>query len=443
MDLDVRYARSGDINIAYTSIGEGERDAVLILPWGSNFEVLLDNPAVLRGLETFASVGRLIVYDPRGSGLSDRLCGPGSLDERMDDVLALLDHAGSEKAALIAMHGGGAIGMTLAATHPDRVSALILYGSFASTTWHEDYPWGQKPEERELQIEFVVQTWGEKDGIATLVNPESAEGDERFLAWWARWQRNSVSRDAVRQMFDIAAETDVRPVLGAIQVPTLILHRTNSPAVPVENAHYLHEHIPGSKLVELEGVDYMPFLGDSQALVDEVEEFLTGSRRPRDDERILATLLFADIVDSTEAAATMGDNRWKDLLDEIDKVVTRQVEWHGGRLVKRLGDGYLAMFDRPAQAVRAAARICRETKSDGVNFRCGLHTGEIELRGEDIGGIAVHIAARVMDAAEPNEILVSPALPPLVAGSGLDFTDKGPHDLKGVDGTWNLHAVTA
>lgn len=443
MDLDIRYAKSGDINIAYTSIGEGERDAVLILPWGSNFEVLLERPAVLRGLETFASMGRLIVYDPRGSGLSDRLCGPGSLDERMDDALALLDHAGCEKAALIAIHGGGAIGMTLAATHPDRVSALILYGSFASTTWHKDYPWGQKPEERDLQIEFVVQTWGEKDGIATLVNPESAEGDERFLAWWAKWQRNSVSRDAVRQMFDIAAETDVRPVLGAIQVPTLILHRTNSPAVPVENAYYLHEHIPGSKLVELDGVDYMPFLGDSQALVNEVEEFLTGSRTPRADERILATLLFADIVDSTETAATMGDNRWKDLLDEIDKVVTRQIEWHGGRLVKRLGDGYLAMFDRPAQAVRAAARICRETKSDGVDFRCGLHTGEIELRGEDVGGIAVHIAARVMDAAEPNEILVSPALPPLVAGSGLAFTDKGPHDLKGVDGTWNLHAVTA
>jgi pimeloyl-ACP methyl ester carboxylesterase len=176
-DLDVRYAKSGDIHIAYTCIGEGERDAVLILPWGSNFEVLLEHPAVLRGLETFASIGRLIVYDPRGSGLSDRLCGPGSLDERMDDVLALLDQAGSEKAALIAMHGGGAIGMTLAATHPERVSALILYGSFASTTWHEDYPWGQKPEEREMQIEFVAQTWGESDGVAKLVNPESAEGD--------------------------------------------------------------------------------------------------------------------------------------------------------------------------------------------------------------------------------------------------------------------------
>ena len=442
MDSDIRYAKSNDINIAYTCLGDGDRDTVLILPWGSNLEVLLDYPAVERGLETFASIGRLIVYDRRGGGLSDRLCGPATLDEDMDDILAVLDHTGSERAALLAIHGGGAIAMTLAATHPDRVSALVLYGSFASTTWHEDYPWGQTPEERELQIEFVVQTWGEKDGVAALVNPKTAEGDERFLAWWAKWQRNSVSRDAVRSFFDIAAETDVRPVLGAIQVPTLILHRTNSLAVPVANAHYLHEHITGSKLVELEGEDFMPFLGDSQALADEVEEFLTGSRTPRDDERVLSTLLFADIVESTSTAVSLGDLRWKSLLDEIDKVVTRQVQWHGGRLVKQLGDGYLAMFDRPAQAVRAAARICKDTKSHGLKFRCGLHTGEVELRGEDVGGIAVHIAARVMDAAEPDEILVSGALPPLVAGSGISFDDKGPHDLKGVDGTWNLHAVT-
>ena len=412
MDIEVRYAKSGDIHIAYTSVGEGELDALLILPWGSNLEVLLEYPAVERGLETIASIGRLIVYDRRGGGLSDRLCGPATLDESLDDALAVLDDAGVAKAALLGIHGGGTIAMPLAATHPDRVSALILYGSFASSTWHEDYPWGQKPEERDLEIEFIEQTWGQPHGVAGIVNPTAAENDPRFLAWWAKWQRNSVSRDAVRSFFDIAAETDVRPVLGAIQVPTLILHRTDSPAVPVENAHYLHRHISGSKLVELEGEDFMPFLGDSQALVDEVEEFLTGSRTPRDDERILATLLFADIVGSTSAAAAMGDQRWKGLLDDVDGVVERQVDRHGGRLVKRLGDGYLAMFDRPAQAVRAAARICREAKSDGVEFRCGLHTGEIELRGEDVGGIAVHIAARVMDAAGPNEILVSPALPP-------------------------------
>jgi class 3 adenylate cyclase len=343
---------------------------------------------------------------------------------------------------MVGMHGGGPIAMTLAATHPDLVSALILYGSFASTTWHEDYPWGQKPEERDIQIDYVVETWGQPSAMAGLVNPEAAT-DERFLAWWAKWQRHSVSRDAVRSFFDIAAETDVRPVLDAIQVPTLILHRTNSPAVPIENARYLNERIPGSKLVELEGVDYMPFLGDSQALVDEVEEFLTGSRTPRDNERILSTLLFADIVNSTSAATEMGDQRWKELLDQLDRRATTEIEWHGGRLVKQLGDGYLAMFDRPAQAVRCAARICREARSMQVQFRCGLHTGEVEIRGEDIGGIAVHIAARVMDAAAPDEILVSGALPPLIAGSGIQFEDKGPHDLKGVDGTWNLHAVTA
>ena len=442
MEPTVTFAKSGDINIAYTSIGEGERDAILILPWGSHLDVLLEYPAVQRGLESFAAVGRLFVYDSRGTGLSDRLCGHGTLDERMDDVLAVLDHARVEKAALIAMHGGGAVGMTLAATHPDRVSALILYGSFASTTWHEDYPWGQTPEERETEIDFVVQTWGDRDGIATFVNPETADADERFVAWWAKWQRNSVSRDAVRSMFDIAAETDVRPVLGAIQVPTLILHRPNSPTVPFENARYLHEHIPGSKLVELEGEDYMPFFGDSQAVSNEVQEFLTGSRAPRDDERILATLMFADIVDSTSVALSMGDQRWRRLLDEIDQMVAKQVEWHGGRIVKQLGDGYLAMFDRPAQAVRCAGKVCKESRAMSVEFRMGLHTGEVELRGEDLGGIAVHIAARVMEAAAPGEILVSGALPPLIAGSGISFEDRGPHDLRGVEGAWNLHAVT-
>lgn len=440
MDPEIKYAKSGDINIAYTTIGEGERDALLILPWGSNLEVMFEYPPVQRGLETISSMGRLIMYDRRGTGLSDRLCGPATLDESMDDALAVIEHSNCQKPALVAMHGGGAIGISLAATHPDLVSALILYGSFASSTWHEDYPWGQKPDDRRIEIDFIVETWGEGSVVGGIVNPNAAN-DERFLKWWGKWQRQSVSKDAVRSFFDIAADTDVRALLGAIQVPTLILHRTNSPAVPVENARYLHEHIPGSKLVELEGEDFLPFLGDSQSVVDEVEEFLTGSRTPRDEERVLATLLFADIVESTSAALEMGDRRWKQLLDEADDIVARQVQWHGGRLVKRLGDGYLAMFDRPAQAVRCAAKVCRETRSLGVRFRCGLHTGEVEIRGEDVGGIAVHIAARVMDAAAPGEILVSAALPPLVAGSGIKFEDRGAHELRGIETAWNLHAV--
>ena len=433
---------SGDINIAYTVLGEGERDLLFLAPWASNLDVVFEYPAVERGLETIAGIGRMVTFDRRGAGLSDRLCGPGTLEQSMDDALAVLDAIGSQKAAVMAVHEAGPLAMLLAATHPDRISSLVLYGSFASTTWHEDYPWGQKPEERDVQIDFVVETWGRPEGIAALVEPTAAD-DEQFRRWWAKWQRNSTSKEVIRRAFEIAAETDVRPVLGAIKVPTLILHRPASSAVPIENAHYLNEHIPGSKLVELEGDEFLPFLGDSQSIVDEVEEFLTGTRSRRDGERILSTLLFADIVDSTSVATQMGDQRWKDLLDQIDKRVATQVEWHGGRVVKQLGDGYLAMFDRPAQAVRCAARICRETKPLGVQFRCGLHTGEIELRGEDIGGIAVHIAARVMDAAQPGEILVSGALPPLVAGSGINFEDKGPHDLKGVEGSWNLHFVTS
>lgn len=434
--------RSGDVNIAYMVIGDGERDLLGLLPWNSNLDVLLEYPAVERGFETLSGIGRMILHDRRGAGLSDRLCGPGTLEEGMDDALAVLDAVGSEKAAVMGIHEAGALAMLLAATHPERVSALLLYGAFASTTWHEDYPWGQKPEERDIQIDYIVETWGKADGIAALVNPEAAS-DESFRHWWAKWQRNSTSKDALRKGFEISAQTDVRSMLSAIKVPTLIVHRSQSLAVPVENAHYLHEHIAGSKLVELEGTDFLPFLGDSQSIVDEVEEFLTGTRTPRASERVLSTLLFADIVDSTSAAARMGDEKWKGVLDQIDKRVLSEVEWHGGRLVKQLGDGYLAMFDRPAQAVRAAARICKESRTHGVEFRCGLHTGEIEIRGEDIGGIAVHIAARVMDEARPGEILVSSAVPPLIAGSGLTFEDKGPHDLRGVEGSWNLHAVTA
>lgn len=442
MELDINYALSGDVNIAYACAGAGERDLLIVLPGASSLEVLLEYPAVERGFETMAGMGRLIIFDRRGAGLSDRLCGPATLEEGMDDALAVLDAAGSQKAALLGIHEAGCLAMLLAATHPERISALLLYGAFASTRWHEDYPWGQKPEDRAVEIDFVVQTWGRKLGTAAIVNPTAAN-DERFLNWWAKWQRNALSKDAVRPFFDIAAKTDVRSILPAIQVPTLILHRPASVAIPVENARYLNEHIPGSRFVELEGDDFMPFLGDSQAIVDEVEEFLTGSRTPRDSERVLSTLLFADIVGSTSAAAEMGDQKWKELLDQVDTRVTTQVDRHGGRVVKQLGDGYLATFDRPAQAVRCATRIGRETRSLGVRFRCGLHTGEVEIRGEDIGGIAVHIAARVMDAAGPGEILVSGALPPLIAGSGIRFEDKGPHDLKGVDGTWNLHAVTA
>jgi class 3 adenylate cyclase/pimeloyl-ACP methyl ester carboxylesterase len=440
MEPTIEYALSGDVNIAYTVLGDGKVDLLFLSPWASNLDIIFEYPAVERGLETIAGIGRMITFDRRGAGLSDRLCGPGTLEESMDDALAVLDAVGCEKVAVMAVHEAGPLAMLLAATHPDRVSSLVLYGSFASTTWHEDYPWGQKPEERDVQIAYVVESWGKPEGIAGLVEPTLA-GDSQFHSWWAKWQRNSTSKEVIKKAFEIAAETDVRPVLGAIKVPTLILHRPASPAVPIENAYYLHEHIAGSKLVELDGEEFLPFLGDSQSIVDEIEEFLTGSRTRRESERILSTLLFADIVDSTSSATQLGDQRWKDLLDQIDARVGTQVDWHGGRLVKQLGDGYLAMFDRPAQAVRCAARICREAKALGIELRSGLHTGEVELRGEDIGGIAVHIAARVMDAAQPGEILVSGALPPLVAGSGIRFEERGKHELKGVEGSWELFAV--
>ena len=440
MDVNVEYVSSDGTNIAYSCIGEGERDLLLVLPGASNFDVLMEYPAVERGVETVSGMGRLIIFDRRGAGLSDRLCGPGTLEEGMDDALAVLDAAGAEKAAVFGVHEAGCLAMLFAATHPERASALVLYGAFASTTWHEDYPWGQKPEERQLEVDFVAETWGRKVGTGAIANP-AASNDESFLHWWAKWQRNGLSKDAVRPFFDIAARTDVRSILPAIQVPTLILHRRESLAVPIENAYYLNEHIPGSKLVELHGEDFMPFLGDSQAIVDEVEEFLTGTRRPRDTDRILATLLFVDVVDSTSAAGAVGDRQWKEILDRLDALVGKQVEWHGGRVVKNLGDGYMAAFDRPAQAVRCAQQIKEEASRNHIALRLGVHTGEVEVRGDDLGGIAVHITARVMEAAGPDELLVSGAVPPLIAGSGIAFVDRGPHDLRGVEGFWSLFEV--
>ena len=440
MDNDIEYADSGGTNIAYRTLGDGERDVLVVLPWASNLDVLTDYPAIARSLERLTALGRVILFDRRGSGLSDRLCGPATLESGMDDILAVLDAVGSRKASVVGVHEAGALCILLAATHPERVSELVLYAAFAAATWHPDYPWGQRPEERDEEIALVLDTWGTPLTAMALINP-GASTDERFLRWAARWQRGSVSRDALPTFFDILARTDVRHVLAAVRVPTLILHRPGSPVVPVENAHYLHERIAGSKVVLLPGEDFLPFLGEIDDLADEIEEFLTGARRPRDSDRILATLLFCDVVDSTIRARELGDARWNQVLDELDLVVREQVEWSGGRVVKRLGDGYLVTFDRPARAIRCAARIRDVARALELSLRSGLHAGEVEVRADDVAGIAVHIAARVMELAAPDEIAVSSAVPPLIAGSGIRFEDRGEHELRGVEGTWHIHAV--
>lgn len=442
MGHPIHYAKNGDIHIAYRvheSVDEAKVDLLFVPIWTSNLDMYDSWPPVARSLEGLTRFARVIVVDRRGTGLSDRTHGIATLEEGMDDLLAVLDDLGTDKVALTGFNESGSLCALLAATHPDRVSALVLYGSYAATVRQDDYPWAPTPEERDEQIDLMIQVWGQED-FAFILNPNSQD-DPGFREWSAKWQRNSVSRDALPAAYDVLARTDVRHVLPLIRVPSLVLHRKQDLLVPVDNGRYLAEKIPGAKYVELEGEDHIPFLGDWETIVDEIEEFLTGSRSERAADRVLATILFTDIVGSSQKAAQLGDRRWKELLDRHDEVVRTELSRANGRLVKTVGDGALATFDRPARAIHAACRIRDRVKELGLETRAGLHTGEVEVRGDDVGGIAVHIGARVAERAGPGDLFVSSAVPSLVAGSGIDFEDLGEEELRGLEGSWRLYRV--
>ena len=316
MGREVRYARNGDIHIAYQIRGDGPMDLVLVPTWFSNLDLVDMHPPIARGVERIGSFARLILYDRRGSGLSDRTCGHATLEEGIDDLFAVLDDAGSTSTALLGLNESGSLCALAAASRPERVSGLVLYGTYATTVRQEDYPWAPAPEERQQEVEFLIETWGREE-VAAGVSPGAAQ-DPRFAEWAALWMRGSVTRDALPRAYEILSKTDVRHVLPSIQVPTLILHRTDDELVPIDNARYLAEHIPGAKFVELPGVDHLPFLGDTDSIADEIEEFLTGARRERQPERILATILFIDIVGSSVRATELGDSRWGELLDRYE-----------------------------------------------------------------------------------------------------------------------------
>ena len=435
---DVEYAEHDGVHLAYKVLGGGPIDVVFVPMWMSNLDVMFEHPIIVKAFERLTRWARVIVFDRRGTGLSDRLGGIATLEEGMDDLVAVMDAAEVEQASLFGFNESGTLCMLSAATHPQRVRSLALYGTFPTTTWQPDYPWGQTPDDRQAQIDFMVQTWGRAAGFAVVA---AQDEDQDFYRWAARWQRGSVTLDALPEVFERLAETDVRHVLDSINVPTLILHRKDDPVVPVENGRYLAEKIQGSHYVELEGNKHIPFLGDWEAMVDEVEEFLTGSRRPRDTTRVLATILFTDIVGSTEHASAMGDAEWKGVLEKYDSMTRRLVDEFDGRVVKDLGDGHLVTFDGPQRALKAACRINREAKGLGIELRSGLHTGEVEVRKDDLGGIAVHIGSRVMGLAGGGQVLVSESIPPLVAGSGIAFEEQGVHELKGVQGRWRVFSV--
>jgi pimeloyl-ACP methyl ester carboxylesterase len=435
MQPETRYARSGDVYIAYQVVGDGPIDLVVVPGFISHVEEWREEPLCARFFERLASFSRLILFDKRGTGLSDRVAEMPTLEQRMDDVRAVLAAAGSERAAVLGMSEGGAMSALFAATYPDRTAALVLYGTFA-----EFRSWVPTAEHLEHFLHAIAETWGTGQSLPYFV-PSLAD-DQRFRSWWARYERRGASPGAAMDLMRMNSEIDVRHVLPTIRVPTLVLHRTGDVTVDVEAGRYQAAHIPGAKYVELAGIDHLPFAGDSEAVLQEIQEFLTGARPVPELDRVLATVLFTDIVGSTELAARLGDRRWRDLLDAHHAAVRGELRRYRGREVKTAGDGFLATFDGPARAIRCADAIRAAVHTLGIEIRAGLHTGEIELMGDDVGGIAVHLGARVAAEAGSGEVLVSSTVRDLVAGSGIEFDDRGTHVLKGVPGEWRLFAAT-
>jgi class 3 adenylate cyclase len=440
---DVRYANSGGVNIAYRVFGDGPLDLVLVPPFTTHLEQNFEWPGLVSWVERLASFSRLIVFDKRGTGLSDRVPGSVVLEETMQDVVAVLDQTGAERPAVYGEAEGGALSALFAATHPERTRALILYAPLVKGTRTDDFPWALAPEIQGMFLAQPPTAWGSEPVARMIVRrlAPSLADDERFLQWMAKALRSSVSPGGALAWLRMIAEVDVREVLPQIRVPTLLLHRTGDQAVDVGASRYAAGRIPGARLVELPGRDTLPYVGDTEAIAAEIEEFLTGSRPPPMPDRVLATILFTDIVRSTEHAAEVGDRRWRELLGRHDALAREQLGRYRGREVKMTGDGLLATFDGPARAVACAAAIGREVRALGLAVRAAVHTGEVELRNGDIGGIGVHIASRVMGLARPNEVLVTSTVKDLVAGAEIRFEDRGVHALRGVPGKWHLFAA--
>lgn len=439
MTPETRYAKCGDINIAYQVLGDGPRDLILVPGWVSNVEVLWEEPAVARFLRRLASYSRLILFDKRGTGLSDRAGDLPSLETRMDDVRAVMDAVGSERATLCGYSEGGVMCALFAASYPARTSGLIMIGSYSRLKLAPEYPWGRSLETQQRFLDTIQREWGGPVGLDARA--PSLAHDERFRQWWARFLRMSASPGAIDALARMNYEIDIRHILPVIRVPTLLLHAKGDMAIDVHASRYMAEQIPGAKYVELPGNDHLPWCADADAILAEIEEFLTGERHGAEPDRILATILFTDIVGSTDKAAAIGDHRWRDLLESFYALARRELRQHRGVEIGTTGDGVLATFDGPARGIRCARSIADAVRAMGIEVRSGLHTGECELIGDDVSGIAVHTAARVAALAQPAEVLVSHTVKDLVAGSGIRFEPRGTHALKGVPGEWTLFAA--
>ena len=425
--------------LAYQVVGDGPLDVLIVPQSISANELVWEEPRIARFFERLASFSRLILFDRRGSGSSSRWGAPLPLEEQIADVRAVMDAAGSESAAVFALLEGGPMAMLFAASMPERVRALALYSTFPRNRWAEDYEWASRDEERELLLQGTLEGWG--TGFGLDIWAPSHQGDAALEEWLGKLQRRSMAPDEWARTFRQIGGTDLRPVLPTIRVPTLVLHRTDSGPIDVRHSRYIAAHIPGARLLELEGADNLMFVGDTEAILGEIEEFFTGVRPTPDPDRVLATVLFTDICKSTEHAAQLGDSRWRTLLTTHHSSIQARVSQYGGRSIKTLGDGVLATFDGPARAIRAARGIVDDAAAAGIDVRAGVHTGEVEVMGADVSGMAVHIGARVLGEASPQEVLVSGTVKDLVVGSGLDFEPRGMRELRGVPGEWALWAV--
>ena len=437
----IRYAKNGDVHIAYQVLGDGPIDLVLVHGWVSHLELMWEEPSIARFLERLAGFSRLILFDKRGTGLSDRVAESElpTLEQRMEDVRAVLDAVGSRRSALMGISEGGPMCALFAATHADRTAALIMCGSYAHWIRDDDCPWAMTREQHEAAAAAFERGWGTPIGFKTVAPTSSA--DERYRNWWARYLRMGASPGAGIALYRMNYEIDIRKLLPAIHVPTLLLHRVGDRLINVEASRYMVRNIPGAKLVELPGDDHLVFLGDSEAVVGEIQEFLTGARAPEAQETTLATVMFVDIVGSTEKAAERGDARWRDLLTAYHQAARQEINRHRGQLIDTAGDGIFASFDGPARAIRCARAIGDRAGSFGLQTRAGVHTGECQIIGEKLAGMAVHIGARIAASARTGEVLVSSTVKDLVAGSGLRFSDLGRRELKGVPEMWQVFAV--
>jgi pimeloyl-ACP methyl ester carboxylesterase len=434
---EIKYARSGDVNIAYEVIGDRPIDLVLVHGWVASIEGLHGSPAFEQFIHRLTSFSRVIQFDKRGTGMSDRVTQAATLEERMDDVRAVMDDIGSQRAAVMGISEGGAMSALFAATFPERTSALIMYGAYAqrhSPMTEEDWL---------IEGERIRREWGsEKEARQTLAwMAPSLVDDKQQIHWLQRALRIGASPSAVIALDRMINEIDIRQILPTIRVPSLVIHRNGDIAQPVEDGRYLGQHIPNAKYIELPGIDHLPWVGDADAILNEIEEFLTGVRQPLEHNRMLATILFTDIVGSTERAHELGDRKWLELLDQHNALVRKELARFRGLEMDTTGDGFFATFDGPARAIRCALAISANVQQLGIQIRAGLHTGECELLGHKVGGIAVHIGARVMAHSGANEVLVSSTVKDLVAGSGIKFVERGVHELKGVPDEWHLYAV--